>query len=280
MPVVSAARRRFAQLIQRSDDQLDLAEAALCIAWEDRGHADIAGVLRELDLLAKRVRAIMPPAPAPAEAEAAMRQVLFEELGLRGNTWRYGEPASSFLDEVLSSRAGLPITLSVIFLEVGWRVGLPVVGLALPGHFLVRYIAQDGDLIIDPFNRGRLWSIAECETQVRSFFGTVTPALMERVMEPPTRHAILLRMLRNLKNAYVELADYVRARWVVERILLVMPDDIDEVRDLGLLLLRIGDIAGALEQFERYARLAPHAADIGVIQQHADSLAAVLGRRN
>ncbi|MEN9939003.1 MAG: hypothetical protein RLZZ387_5582 [Chloroflexota bacterium] len=271
MSTHSAARRRFRALIRRPEHELDLAEAALCIAWEDQGACDVAGSLRELDRIAGEARTRIAGAHEPAEVVQALGAYLFGELGFHGNTQRYSEPRNSFLDRVLETRTGLPIALSAIYIEVSRRLGLPVAGLALPGHFLAQYLGSD-PIYIDPFYRGRLWSYAECEAQVVTFYGQVTPALMRQVMVPPSKAAILERMLRNLKGAYLQREDLPRALAVVERILALAPDDLAELRDRGLLLARAGHIPAALEDLERYARLAPHAPDLDAVRQQARAL--------
>jgi regulator of sirC expression with transglutaminase-like and TPR domain len=275
------ARRRLHMLLHLPESQLDLAEAALCIAWEDQGAGDLRSALRQLDTIAEGARPRIRGLIQPPNIVGALNGYLFDELGFRGNTWSYGDPENSFLDRVLEARAGLPILLALIYIEVGRRLGLPIVGLALPGHFLARYIAPEiGDLFVDPFNGGRLWTRTECETQVAGLYGSATPALIEQVMAPPSKHYILARMLRNLKNTYVERGDIDRALAAVERIMLIEPDNISELRDRGLLRARLGQLHRALEDLDHYARRAPTAADLPQIRQHARGLAERLARGN
>src|SRR5262245_55024900 len=235
------ARRRFRALIGQPEAQIDLADAALCIAWEDQGTSDPRAALRALDGIAEAARPRISGLTRPPNIVGALTGYLFDELGFHGNTWSYSDPENSFLDHVLATRAGLPIALSVIYMEIGRRLSLPIVGLALPGHFLTRYVAPEiGDIYIDPFNRGRLWTRAECVRQVASFYGSVTPALLEQVMAPPTKRGILARMLRNLKSTYLDRADFDRALSAVERIMLIEPNDPQDLRDRGLLRARSG----------------------------------------
>lgn len=268
----SLARRRFYQLISQPEAHLPLAEAALCIAWEDQGMGAPEVALQQLDWLAEAVRSRIDQDTSPHDAVAALNSHLFETLGFRGNTWDYENPANSFLDQVLATRIGLPITLAVIYLEVGWRLGLPVAGVALPGHFLARYTQADVEIFIDPFHQGRLWSRAECEEQIVKVYGEVAPPLIETIMQPPSRRAILVRMLRNLKHTYMSWSDFAQALAAVERILLLTPDDAQEVRDRGLLRSRLGYLHRALEDLERYAALAPAAPDLPHIRTYARSL--------
>jgi regulator of sirC expression with transglutaminase-like and TPR domain len=275
------ARRRLHTLQRLPESQLDLAEAALCIAWVDLGAEDPRPRLRLLDTMAEAGRPRINGLIQPPNIVGALNGYLFDELGFRGNTWSYGDPENSCLDHVLDVRAGLPILLALIYIEVGRRLGLPIVGLALPGHFLARYVAPEiGDIFVDPFNSGRLWTRTECETQVASLYGSATPALIEQVMAPPSKRDILARMLRNLKNAYVERGEVAQTLAAVERIVLIEPDNLPELRDRGLLRARLGRLHGALEDFDRYARLAPKAADLPQIRQHARELAERLAQGN
>jgi regulator of sirC expression with transglutaminase-like and TPR domain len=274
------ARARFRALIRQPEPQLNLAEAALCIAWEDQRTGQLEESLRELDTLAEQARLRIAGLAQPREIVPAFNSYLFEELGFRGNTWEYQDPANSFLDRVLETQAGLPITLSVVYIEIGWRLGLPVAGLALPGHFLVRFGIGAEAMFIDPFNRGRLWSYEQCETQIANFYGRVTRQLIDQIMEPPTRRAILARILRNLKNIYAEREELPAALAVAERILLLEPDNPHELRDCGLLRAQLGQIHHALEDLDRYARMLPHAADLPQIRQRAQALAAQAAEGN
>ncbi|MFO7167242.1 MAG: transglutaminase-like domain-containing protein [Chloroflexota bacterium] len=272
MDAALTARARFRGLIRRPEPQLALAEAALCIAWEDQGACDIPSALALLDAFAAEIRPRLARCSGAPEIAAAVNGHLFGELGFRGNSVDYGDPANSYLDRVLERRTGLPITLSVVYLEVGWRLGLPVAGLALPGRFLVQYRSDDGPLYIDPFGGGELWSYADCARQVTAFYGAAPPALMREVLRPPSKAAILLRMLRNLKAAYVEREDLPRALAAVERILLLAPDEHIQRRDRGLLRARLGKTIAALEDLERYARSEPKAPDLPAIRHQARAL--------
>ncbi len=272
----SLARRRFRALIRLPEPQLSLAEAALCIAWEDQELDPRPEPLATLDEFAQQVQPRLRGIRTPSEQVATLNAFLFDELHFGGNAANYADPANSFLDRVLDARTGLPITLAVVYLEVAWRLGLPLVGLALPGHFLVRYPTSEGDLIIDPFHRGRLWSSDECAKHVAQYYGSASSLIMERVMQAPTKQQILARMLRNLKNVYLERALYAKALGVVERLVMLEPDEATELRDRGLLRGRVGQLHSALEDLDRYAHLRPEAAELETLRLHARAIAAKL----
>lgn len=269
----TSARSRFRALIRRPEAQFDLIAVALCVAEEDQPGADIAAAGRELAALTEGARArLSDSGMSPNQQLAALNRYLFDEIGFRGNTWRYNDPANSFLDQVLLRRAGLPITLAVIYIELGQRLGLPLSGVALPGHFLVRYSAPDGDIYIDPFQQGRMWSREECEQQIINAYGVDARPLTERIMQPPARRAILARMLRNLKNAYVEAEDFAKALSVIERLLLLDTRDAGEIRDRGVLRANLGMLHLALDDLDTYAKTAPDAPDLPVLRARATAI--------
>jgi len=274
------ARRRFRRLIRQPETHLDLAEAALCIAWEDQGQAQLDVSLQQLDFFAQTARERLLNMTVPSAVIATLNDYLFDELQFRGNTWNYTDPSNSYLDHVLATRTGLPIMLSLVYLEIGWRLGLPLVGLALPGHFLVRYPVPEGDIVVDPFNRGRLWSLADCEQQVATVYNNVSPALMERAMAPPTKHAILARILHNLKSSYVERQDWARALAAVDRLLLLDRTNAAEFRDRGLLRARLGQLHAALLDLDYYVRHSSNPADIPALRQQARAIGEHLAARN
>jgi regulator of sirC expression with transglutaminase-like and TPR domain len=273
-------RACFRSIVRKPDHQLNLAAAALCIAWEDQGISNVSATLRKLDALAAVLQPHLREVSDPQQAVTMLNQYLFEHLRFRGNTENYHEPANSFLDQVLVRRTGLPIALSVLYLEVGWRLGLPLAGVALPGHFLARYRTLTDELFIDPFHGGRHWSRQECEDQIQRAYGKAPAHVVQLVMEPPSRQAILVRMLRNLKHTYLARGDMQRALAAVERITLLLPDAAAELRDRGLLRSQLGQRHRALEDLERYATLAPAAPDLAEVQKLAQALAERLATGN
>ncbi len=277
----SPARRRFTSLIRRPDPQVPLAEAALALAWEDQGGPEPRAHLARLDAMA-RAAAPRVALAAGAGRGRALGDYLFGELGFHGDPSCYSspDPANSYLDRVLDRRTGLPIMLALVFLEVGWRLGLPVQGVALPGHFIVRVLDPAGDLLLDPFGGGATWTMADCERQIAGYYGESSPELAELFMAPPGRGAILARILRNLKQAHLARDDTPRALAAVERLLMLDASDPGELRDRGLLRLRAGRLAAALEDLERYARQNPAAADMGEIRRIAASAVAQVAQRN
>jgi regulator of sirC expression with transglutaminase-like and TPR domain len=247
-------------MVARPEPEVDLAAAALLIAAEEYPQLAPEPYLRRLDELSERVRDRQWDATAPVVMLQDVSRVLFEEEGFRGNSESYYDPRNSFLNDVLDRRLGIPITLSVIYLEVGWRLGLPLQGVNFPSHFLVRYEGEALSLIVDPFNGGRVRFEDEMQDLLDQAFGgsvRMQPSYMRRA----DRKDIIVRMLENLKGTWLNARDDARALTALERILLVLPDSPDHVRDSGMVLTRLGREAEAAAALTRYLELVPDASD-------------------
>ena len=264
----SRARERFAELVSGSEAALNLAEAALLIAQEEQPELDVAAYLGRLDALAERVRSRLPEAPSFADTIQALNTVLFEEEGLSGNQTDYHDPRNSFLNEVLDRKLGIPITLSLVYIEVGNRLGVPLVGVGFPGHFVVKYAGPDGETVLDPFQAGSRVSQVQMEDKLRSMYGPNNPfaSQLPKLLAAVGKKDMLLRMLRNLKQIYTQKEDFERALSVAERILLVVPDHPVEVRDRGAIHHRMGHQQLAVRDFQRYLQLAPKADDAKAVR--------------
>lgn len=264
----SRARERFAELVSGSEADLNLAEAALLIAQEEQPELDVAAYLGRLDALADSVRSRLPEAASFADIIQALNTVLFEEEGLSGNQTDYHDPRNSFLNEVLDRKLGIPITLSLVYIEVGNRLGVPLVGVGFPGHFVVKYAGPDGETVLDPFQAGSRVSQAQMEDKLRAMYGPNNPfaGQLPKLLAAVGKKDMLLRMLRNLKQIYTQKEDFERALSVAERILLVAPDHPVEIRDRGALHHRMGHQQLAVRDFQRYLQLAPKADDARTVR--------------
>ncbi len=269
MQLDSPARARFQELVARPVVPLD--EAALAIAAEEYPGLDTAAHLAHLDRLGDRVRRLAPAPLRSATTLKAVREVLFDEAGFRGNEKAYYDPRNSFLNEVLDRRLGIPISLSVLFMEVARRAGLALRGVGFPGHFLVKLEPEGGpDVFIDAYNGGEFLSAEECVGRFKP--GAQGREFDPRFLQPVTAHQILARMLHNLKRIYVEQNDDVRAFWIIDRLLILAPDATDEIRDRGLVSARLGLKPAAARDLAYYLERHPGAADAGELRELLGSL--------
>src|SRR5438874_1091118 len=197
MPI--SARERFAQLVSNVSEDFDLAEAALLIAQDAQPDLDVMAYLHRFEALAATVRTRLPEKPDTATIIDQLNELLFHEEKLSGNTTDYYDPRNSFLNEVLERKTGIPITLSVIYLEVGRRLGLSLVGVGFPGHFLVKCQSSEGEIVLDPFHGGMRLSPEQLAQKLREMYGDGNPFLSQipQLLTPASKREILIRMLRN-----------------------------------------------------------------------------------
>ncbi|MCA1635007.1 MAG: transglutaminase-like domain-containing protein [Acidobacteria bacterium] len=259
------ARRQFALEVSQDAEAIDVARAALLIAAEDEPRrCNIALCLARLDELGAEARARVAADGGPHVE--ALNRYLFEELGFAGDHANYYAPRNSLLNDVLERRLGIPITLSVVYMEVGRRAGLRVEGVGMPGHFIVR--ARGGDerpVLVDPFY-GKVIDEDDCQERLDTIYGGQVPLGEEHLRAVGPRD-ILVRVLGNLKGIYVQAQLYRRALAAVERILLLAPRDFDERRDRGMLLGQLNRLAPAIEDVKGYLDAAPHAPDAESIRE-------------
>jgi len=264
MQLESPARTRFLALLEEPVLRLD--EAALAIAAEEYPGLDAAAYLGKLDALADLVLRRTPSPLRTATMLRSLRDVLFVEEGYKGNEKSYYDPRNSYLNEVLDRRLGIPISLSLLFMEVARRVGLPLEGVGFPGHFLVKLRPELGpEIFIDPYNGGELLTSEECVARFKNL--SHGREFDERYLHGVAPRQILGRMLHNLKRNYVEQGDDVRAFWVIDRLLLLAPDAIEEVRDRGLVEARLGLKPAAARDLEAYLAREPAAADAAEVAE-------------
>src|SRR5262245_45401379 len=272
------ARDRFAELVSRDDEQINPAEAALLIAAEEYPRIDVASYLDRLDQFGDLVREQSHYAQTPREIITSLNTALFERLGFHGNRESYYDPRNSYLNEVIDRRTGIPITLTVVYIEVARRIGFPIKGVGMPFHFIAKHQSAEGDLFIDPFNSGRLLGLEGCNELVKHMSGgklELQPGHLEAV----TNKQILTRMLSNLLGIYSP-NDHRRALSVIECLLLINPESAEHIRNRGLLLGRIGDRKNAIAELERYLEYVPNAPDADTIREQIRSIRQSQARLN
>jgi regulator of sirC expression with transglutaminase-like and TPR domain len=260
------ATGRFAALGRAREGAVRLAEAALWIAATEYTDLDVPAWLGRLDALgAAAARAVAPEAGA-GEAAAALGRLLFEREGFRGNAEEYYDPRNSFLNDVLERRVGIPITLSVVYLDVATAAGVTAHGVGLPGHFVVR-VERAGDArLVDPFHGGTPLDESDCHALVEQVLGRQVP-FDPAWLRPVTTVEIVARMLANLKGVYVGTRDWPRALRTAECLVALRPGALGEVRDRGTVHARLGDPRAAIRDWESYLTGAPEASDAAEVRR-------------
>ena len=272
-------RADFIDLIQRPDESLELARAALLVAAECDANVDVDDELSRIRSWGDELASRIEPEWNNLQKLARLRAFLFEELGFRGDRNDYFSPSNSLLHEVVQRRLGIPLTLGILMLELGWRVGMPLEGVGFPGHFLVRLAGEPRDLLLDPFSRGMVVREEDCHRMLRDTTRgrmTYEPGMIASVR----RRDMLMRLLNNLKNAYVRRGEDALALGVVDHLLALSPDDAEETRDRGLLLFRLQQYSRALQCLTAYLDAAPGASDREVIDKHCAALRQLIASLN
>ena len=267
------ARALFERLVAVPDDELDLVRAALAIAAEEDAGLDVDAWTHRIDGLAFRGLAMVSETADEAERLARLYELFFDELGFSGRGADFGDPACSFLHQVVDRRVGLPITLSLLFVRIGRRMGLSCAGVGFPGHFLAKVTTSDGEIFVDPF--GQLRSLTVDDLAQRLAKASNGRQKLDRwMLASATSKQILARLLRNLKNLYTQQRDYARAFSAVDRVLLVQPEATDDLRDRGLLCSRLGGTEAARRDLALYLARVPDAPDADHVRSKLETLGA------
>jgi len=241
-----------------------LAQAALVIARVEYPRLDPEPYLAMLDAMGDAARKHIENhsdcsgSGTPSECVQALNRYLFDELGFTGNRKQYEDPRNSCLNEVLERRTGIPITMSVVYMEVARRAGLRIDGVNFPGHFLVRCCEgkprTGAGLIIDPFHGGALLTEQDCRMLLQRHVGDEV-AFSKSLLASATRPQVISRMLLNLKRLYVHMRSFPQAREVTEMLLALTPSSLSELRDRGLLAYHLNDFTSALRDLQAYLKL-------------------------
>lgn len=270
---------RFARAVDRPEASIDLGEAALVIALDAYPDLDVEAYLARLDALARPLEGpIRAATPLPAAIEA-INGHLFGDLGFHGNQDGYYDPRNSYLNEVLDRRTGIPITLSVVYMEVARRLGVDVVGVGLPGHFVAEARRGDHSALLDPFHGGQVLGLEDAQRLVADVYGGSVP-FSEDLLEPVPKRAILARILNNLKMLYLAAEDAERAWPVVEKRVHLEPDSPIDRRDRGLLAHRLNRFDIARDDLRFYLERMPDAPDRASIRGSIDAVEAILRMMN
>ena len=273
------ARRIFSELAALEESVFPLDRAALAIGLEEYPGLDIDVYLRQLNALAARTEALMGIDRSVNNVIECLNEALFVQEGLRGNNEDYYNPKNSYLNEVLDRKEGIPISLSVIYIEVARRIRFPLQGIGLPGHFIVKHATGDQEILLDPFNQGRRLTMKDCQEILARTHGSslsMQPAYLQGMEKP----AIVSRMLFNLKGIYFQQDEHQQALAVVERILMLNPGMLSEIRDRGFLYMHTSLFSKALADLEHYLANAPAPDDAPQVRRHINTLRSIVSSTN
>lgn len=261
------------------DSELELATGALLIAKSDYPELDVADYQQRLDAMADAIRQNLQGTALPEHHIAEMNRYLFEEQKFQGNNKDYYALSNNFLNVVLDRKMGLPITLSVLYIEVGKRAGLPLAGVNFPGHFLVKYKSEHLDVFIDAFDNGKFMSENALEAKLQETFGQPIN-LQPSMLAEATNREILARILRNLMHAYTRLERHDAALHAAQRITWFMPNSAGALRQFGYMLYRNNAYGDAISVFERCLEIEDNPVEVAAIERNIRVLRQLLARLN
>ena len=260
----------FAALVAE-DAGFSLLEAAVSVAQDDEPELDIQGVLAQIDALADRLCRRVPADAAPLQRLRLLNQYFFQELGFCGNVNDYHDRSNSSLAAVLRTRRGIPLTLALLYIEIATQLGLDAQGVSFPGHFLVKLRMPMGEVVIDPFS-GRSLDREELEERLQPFRqarGLVGDDEMPLglFLQPAQDREVVARLLRNLKEIHRGARDWRRLAAVQQRLVILLPEDWAERRDLGLALGQAGQFESASDALNLYLHHEPDAPDAPALRR-------------
>jgi regulator of sirC expression with transglutaminase-like and TPR domain len=275
-------RERWARLTAMQSDDASLAEGALLIAAEEYDDLDVDGYLGRIDEMAAALGRRLRSDISATEALIALNHYVFDELGFSGNGDDYYDPRNSFLNDVIDRRLGIPITLAVLYIEIGRRVGLPLEGVSFPAHFLVKCILREGMLILDPYARGASLGFEDLQERLKTFSKEVAiePDIVPSLLASATPKDIFARMLRNLRAIYASKGEPLKALSACDRILALSPEAAEDYRERGELYAKLECFRASVSDLRQYLKLRPQAHDSARIAQRIAELEPLAARLN
>jgi regulator of sirC expression with transglutaminase-like and TPR domain len=233
-----------------------------------------------LDALAGRASRRIRDVGDTAQTIYALNTTLFQDEGLRGNRDDYYDPRNSFINDVLDRKLGIPITLALIYMEVARRIGFPLFGVGMPGHFLLKHYDIEGrQVLIDAFNGGNILSMKDCQRRLNEIYAGQVAFQPEFLMSV-SRRQMLTRVLNNLKSIYMASRNFRKALPIVDLVLVIYPRSPEDVKQRALLRYSLGQMRGAAEDLEVYLKMSPDASDADEIRQTALSIRRTLATMN
>lgn len=261
-----SAVQRLRDALRNDDSEVTLDLAALELSAIEFPGLDLEASLFRLDNIAEQLRSQITPQSSGLEFIHATNELLFENLQFHGNEGDYYDPRNSCLNAVLSRRLGIPISLSIVYMEVARRLHRSVSGVALPGHFIVLYQDENSRYWIDPFHHGRILSFEDCCVLANETAGIDVHKEPE-ALAPVGKQQILLRMLGNLKAIYLRGRALDKARQVLDLLILSKPEFAEEYRHRGLIHLQQLNHRAAKADLEMYLHLEPDALERHQVEQ-------------
>jgi regulator of sirC expression with transglutaminase-like and TPR domain len=277
-----APAHRWQRIATAAPQNVSLAEGALLIAADEYENLDVDEYLARIDEMGATLHRRLRSDISPTEALLALNRYLFDELGFSGNAQDYYDPRNSYLNEVIDRRLGIPITLAVMYIEIGRRIGLQLHGVSFPSHFLVKCTLRDGSIVLDPYARGASLGLDDLKQRLQALAKDleIDDKLMKTMLAAAAPSDIFARILRNLRAIYLSKDDRLKALNASNRIVMLLPQAAEEYRDRAQLYLELECFRAALTDFRSYLRMKPEASDSDTVSRHIAELEPLAARLN
>ncbi|ELS02661.1 hypothetical protein Xen7305DRAFT_00023790 [Xenococcus sp. PCC 7305] len=261
----------FAQEVSRSDESINLARASLYCAQAEYPELEVAKYLQQLDLIAEDIAIKLPSQRYPLQVIKTINNHLYNYLEFTGNSEDYYNPKNSFLNDVLDLRTGIPLTLAIVYLEIAKRLDFPMLGIGMPGHFLIRPDFNEAGIFVDAFNQGEILFKEDCAAKLQQLYQQ--PVKLEpRFLAPVTNKQILARMLTNLKQIFLHRRQYNKVLAIITGLLVLFPNNPHELRDRGLLYYELKIWPEASQDLQAYLKLADYGDEYQMIKMIVDKI--------
>ena len=254
------------------ENEMSLVKAALILAREEYPDIEVEHYVQELDGFAQRLKRRLPEVVSLGDAVFALNQFLFDEQGFTAAVTDYDDPSNSFFNRVMDRRRGIPLSLSMLYLVLGRRIGLPLQGVPFPGHFLVKISLAGEALFLDPFAGGMSLSLEDLRQMLSQIEPQPPAGALKKLLAPATRREMVVRMLRNLKLSFMRRAQLQKALWALDRLLLLVPARPVEIRERAELYEQLDYLPGAIADYKRYLELVPSAGDVSEVRKRVADL--------
>lgn len=255
----------FTQEVNRSDDSINLAKASLYCAQAEYPELEVAKYLQQLDRIAEDIAVKIPENRYPLQIIKTINNHLYNCLEFRGNSQDYYNPKNSFLNDVIDLQTGIPLTLSIIYLEIAKRLDFPMLGIGMPGHFIIRPDFDNAGIFVDAFNQGEILFKEDCERKLQQLYQQ--PVKIEpKFLAPVSNRQILARMLMNLKQIFLNRRQHTKVLAIITGLLILYPNNPNELRDRGLLYYELKLFPEAAQDLQDYLKIASHSEESNMIQ--------------
>lgn len=258
------------------DEHFPLTEAAVAVAQHAYPDLDVQGVLDQIDQWGNKIKQRITPDTPPIQRLQLLKHFFYNELGFGPNQNDFYAPENSYLHQIIESRRGIPISLAILMMELGQQIGLNIRGVSFPNHFMMRISLQQGEIIMDPLNgeslsKNQLQEMLDPYLDAKGYRGELSLPLNIFLRASSSRE-ILSRFMRNLKMIYSEDERWERLLGIQERLVILLPDSAEEIRDRGLIFAQLEYVRPAIADLHHYLGEMPGAEDAADIREHIATL--------